>query len=270
MTDIFKHRDLVDFLQAAFEERRKRNPSYSLRSWAKLLGFNDAAALSLTLNRKRSPSKQVRDTLKKSLLASQDEREYFDIIANATCAEDKQTKEFYERLAANFKPMREKVLLQLQQFQLVSCWYHFVILEMTRLSDFQENIDWIAEKLMNKVSKRDLRTALVRLIELGLLRRNAQGRLERHEIHQKVETDVSNVALCQLHTQMIGLGLEALQEQDRTRRDITGFNTITNRDKIPEAKRMIERFRQQLMNYLEDPTGDTVYQVNVQMFDLLS
>jgi len=60
-----------------------------------------------------------------------------------------------------------------------------------------------------------------------------------------------------------------LQTQDVNQRDVTCFNTVTSQAKIPEAKKMIAKFRSELMHFLEVDKGDTVYQVNIQMFNLL-
>ncbi len=269
MIAIYQYRNAIDFLNAEFAARKRKNARYSLRAFSKSLGLDEAASLSQALGRKRSLSQRVINLIKEKLFSSDADRSYFEIICAAADAPDDQTRLFYEKLAHDFKPAHAEVKTRLEQFQCISQWYHFVILEMTNLPTFREDVDWIADRLCGKVSKRDVRTALVRLLELGYLRRDEKGRLFRAEPYLETHTDVPSVALRQMHRDLIGLAQDALQTQPIDQRDITAFNTISSHKRIQGAKKMIAEFRKELMRYLEDPEGDTVLQVNVQMFDLL-
>lgn len=268
--DIYYYRNAIDFLTAVFQARREKNPRYSLRAWCKQLGLTEAASLSLVLNRKRPMSKKLASSLKSALCNTVDEGHYFDIIAAAANAEDEQTELFYARIAADFRGAKQPALARLEQFEVLKEWYHFVIMEMTRLEQFSEDIDWLYEGFAGQVSKHDLRSAMVRLVQLGYLRRQPGGKLERSDPYLESTTDVPNVALRNLHKEFIRQAVAAIDAQEQTRRDISGFHTTTSYKKIAEAKRKIASFRLELMAFLDEPGGETVYQVNVQMFDLLS
>lgn len=268
--DIYYYRNAVDFLTAVFAARRGKNPRYSLRSWCKHLGLSEPASLSLVLNRKRSISKKLQTALKAALCENEDEGHYFDIIAAAANAEDKQTELFYARIAADFRGAKQPAMARIEEFEVIKGWYHFVILEMTRLADFSEDVEWLYARFAGKVSKHDLRSAMIRLIQLGYLRRQPNGKLERSDPYLKSTTDVPNMALRNLHKEFISQAVTAIDAQDLMRRDVTGFHTATSYEKIVEAKKKIASFRKELMAFLDEPGGDTVYQVNVQMFDLLS
>ncbi len=270
MPKIFDYKDIISYLKAYLAWCQARNPRYSLRSWCRSLGLKEAASLSLVMSGKRPLSNRVADRLKPKLCTTGDERDYFDIITCVATAHDPQTKLFYERLASDFAPLRSEVILRLEHFRLMSHWVHFALQEMTKLSDFSEDLEWLHQKLQGRVRKVDIRDALDRLLRLNYLQRNSDGRLVKTHRHLKTETEIPNATLRQMHLDYISMAIAALQEQDLARRDITAFHTSTSREKIPEAKRMIARFRQQLMEFLEEPHGETVYQVNVQMYDLLA
>ena len=269
MVDIYYYRNAIDFLEAVFQERRAKNARYSLRSWCKQLGLTEAGSLSLVLNRKRPISKKLGTALKAVLCQNEDEGHYFDIITAAANSEDEQTQLFYARIAADFRGAKQPAMARIEQFEVLKGWYHFVILEMTRLADFSEDVDWLYNRFSGEVSKHDLRSAMMRLVQLGYLRRQPNGKLERSDPYLQSTTDVPSVALRNLHKEYIRQAVIAIDAQELERRDITGFHTATTYQKIGEAKKKIASFRKELMAFLDEPGGETVYQVNVQMFDLL-
>ena len=67
---------------------------------------------------------------------------------------------------------------------------------------------------------------------------------------------------------MIEKASKAIREQEIHERDITSNTVTTSTAKLPEAKKMIRDFRQNLAKFLDTPDGNETYQLNVQLFKL--
>ncbi len=270
MIDIYKYKDAIEYLESSFKEKCQKNSNYSLRSWAKHLGLKDSASLSAVLRRKRKISRSLANKLRAGLGLDEQSLRYFDIICRVSNSSDQLEREFFSNLANDFRPYPERCLIDLEEFDAFVGWYHFVILEMTRLSDFNPDVNWIYQRLGKTVSKKDIKDGIDRLIKLGYLKALGDGSLVQSQNYLKTSNGVPSAALRSIHRQHIQKALEAIDSQGLDQRDITGFNTVTSAEKVIQAKEKIRNFRSELAAFLEDPQGDTVYQVNVQMFDLLS
>jgi uncharacterized protein (TIGR02147 family) len=272
---VFEFTDPIEFLNASFAASKRANPKFSLRSWAKHLGLNQAAMLSMVLQRKRkllpSLSSKISAHYRQAGRFSETEARYFDILvvfANATTLEEKS---FYQNILSTLRPDRTFALLHLDQLRLISDWYHIAILEMTGLKDFTASPRWICERLGDGTNPTDsqVRDAIDRLLRLGLLEKDRERGLKKTSAQLTTPTDIPNNGLQRFHSQMIQKSLMALAKRSVHDRDVTGHTLVISRDKLPEAKRMIRKFRRKFMECIETPHGDDLYQLNIQLFSLL-
>ena len=80
MPGIYGYFDILEFLRADFEERRRKNPRYSLRAMASKLELNSATVVRI-MNGKRNVSKNLIPRFVVYLGLREREAEYFDCIA---------------------------------------------------------------------------------------------------------------------------------------------------------------------------------------------
>ncbi len=270
---VFNYHDPVEFLNASLKATQLRNPSFSLRSWSKQLGMNHVAMLSMVLNRKRKLLPSLSSKISNQYLATGKfkdvEARYFDMLVLFNNSQTLEEKSFYEGILSSLKPDHSFSTLALDQLKIISDWYHAAILEMTALKNFNSDPQWISLKLGESVTLDQVKTAIERLLRLGLLERSNEGKLIRTKVLLATPTDVPNKSLRQFHTQWMNKAIHALETQSVETRDITSYTMTVDSKKLPEAKKMIRDFRRKLARFLETEGGDTVYQLNVQLFDLL-
>src|SRR3989338_5406897 len=147
--DTYKFTDPREFLASVFKEKQRKNPKFSLRSWSKQLGFQSPSVLSMVLRGERKLQldrlTKIADALSLSIL----EKQYLQVLnlySNATKSSEKQ---LYADLLNQIRPDQEFSTLHLDQFRLISDWYHFAIYEMVDLKDFKLDYDFISQKLNN-------------------------------------------------------------------------------------------------------------------------
>lgn len=249
-------------LRGILYSRQEKNPQYSLRAFARDLGVSHAY-LSMVFNG------QLKLSAKNALKFSQ----VLDLNEEVSKALLKGTLE--EPSEKRGKGQQESKIkrapfffLEIDQFKLFSEWHHFAILDLTTLKGFQPNTAWIAKRL--GISKNEVSTAVKRLERLRLLRRNGKRWEKTHE-HLAIPTSKSHQAMRQLHSNLINLALETLaldKKRDYERRDISGAMFAINSKRLPQAKKKIEKFRRQLLQYLSKGECDELYQLNVQLFSL--
>lgn len=241
---------LIDYMKKTFEERCKKNPSYSLRAFARSLGM-DSSTLSALLRRKRPVSLKIARKLVEGLQIT-DPIEAQALIVDTFKSESNKELNHYKELA-------------LETAEALASWEHFAILALLEIKS-------IKPSERNFASKLNLPVALVfeilqRLVRLGLVQK--KGLLwELTGKNMATPTDIPSKALREGHKQNILKSMESLDLHPVEHRDISGITIAISKKRLKGAKKMIREFRHQLATYLEEGDPDSVYRLNIQLFPL--
>ena len=236
----------------------ERNPSYSLRSFARSLDVSHTY-LSLVMNGKRKVSRKR--TLQFSQALQLDDQITDALLQNAAGSSEKQ----------KLSQADEKVsfaILELDRFRMMSQWYYIAIMDLTLLERFESTPEWIAQEL--GISIPAVKNALERLERLNLIQQR-NGRWTKTHSKMVVPTKNPEKAIREYHLQMIqkaSAELEFGNAGEFERRDITGTTIAADPALLPEAKKRIAKFRRGLLKFLASGQRQKLYQLNVQLFSL--
>ena len=241
------------YLKNELDQRIKKNPGYSLRSFAKGLNI-DPSLLSKLINGKRKITDNQIEKLGIKLKLSLREIEVF--------------KSYVEP----FSKEENTYQLSLDQFDVISEWQHYAILEMMTLKNFEPDIHFVAKALNESVSN------TVRYIEtlkrVGLLEINEDGSwvdLSDGKSTHILDKNYTSYAHKQSQARILKKAIESLDSIEINKRDQSSMMVATNEAKINEAKDMITAFRRQLTEFLEDTNEKTtVYQTSFSLFPILN
>lgn len=256
-------RDPTSMLRQVFVERVARNPSYSLRAFARNLGVSHAYLSMILHGKRRIPARLA---LLISQVAGFDDKEAEAFLA--ACREATLRHGASRAGEKKLERQSDYFRIELDRFRVLSDWYHLAILDLTQLFGFQPDAAWIAKRLGIKVA--DVRAAVERLSRLGLIRIEPGG---WQKTHAKLEVPTSrpDEAIRRFHFQMIEKAREAAasdRQEDYDARDITGITMPLNPARLAEAKKRIKRFRRSLLGYVSQGKCTELYQLNVQLFPL--
>jgi uncharacterized protein (TIGR02147 family) len=249
-------------LQRELVARVERNPKYSLRAFARDLGVT-APVLSHLLSGKRSLNEKV--IMKLGLAMAMDPSELQLHLRRAReTSTSTGTSAAAEGKDAHFST------LTLDVFNSISDWYHDAILELTRVSGFRDNRQWIARVL--GISVAEVNTAVERLVRLDLLKIDKNGTWvdlsKNNSTH--ISADFTSAALRKYQEKILELSAQALKTVDKSYRDHTSVMLAIDTSDLEEVKAKIAHFRRNLTRFLErkDVQPDQVYQLAVSFFPL--
>lgn len=272
MNGIFEYTDPIEYLNSVFSKIKANNHRFSLRAWASQMGLPHVTLLSLVLNRKRRLlpplSTKISQYLQNRDHLTEKEARYFEILVMYAQSRTPEEKEMYQRLLANLRPDRFFTTLELDHIRLISDWYHFAILEMTNLRDFNSDPTWIKKCLADIVTESQIKDAITRLIRLGLLKKTEGGKLKKTTPYLATGNNRPNLDLRKLHEQFLEKAKDALNSQDLSERTITGHMMSIDRASLPEIKKRIDEFRREIGQNFESHQGNAVYQLGIQFFSL--
>ena len=153
-----------------------------------------------------------------------------------------------------------------RQFSLISNWLNMAILALSEVKGFSITEESAFEMFGHRVRKSEIIEALELLENEGLLKHQEA---EYIPVYQAVvsDNDITDAGIQAYHRGACNLAIDAIEEQNVEQREFQSFCLSVSEDKIPVAKELIRKFRDELCQ-LVGGQGDQVYKTNIQFFQL--
>lgn len=249
--------DYRRWLYSQIEERRRKVPSYSLRSFASKVGVSPAS-LSQVMSGKRKLSRKMASQIAGKLCLSPLETRR---LIQSTFME--RFKDYSDSPAPAASAPAPGVELEMDAFRTISDWYHYAILNLIELPEAKPDAAWFARRL--GISLLEAHQALQRLKRLGLVTQDGR-RLKRLRQSLSTPPGVSDAAIRKYHYQNLAKAEESLDKDSVDERDFGAITLAIDPDHLPEARKLISKFRKQIASVLAGPKKKRVYTFVTQLF----
>lgn len=247
----------VEILRDEFERRRRVNPRYSQRSFAKHLGLA-AGELSEVLSGKRKMSLKM--GLRVARVLGMTTLEIREFIGRLNESQERGGRPAAKLNGAQFRFER----MSTDIFHAISDWYCFAILSLAETKDFQWTPAWIACRLDVHVS--DVKNAIQRLLRVGYLTLE-NGRLRASKEGVEWSEDIPVAAIKNFHRAQLNKAIHALEFQDISEREISGVGFAIDPDDLPKIKKEMSRFQDELIErFSKSKNRREVYQLEMALF----
>ena len=249
MLSIYQFGNPKDYLAQVLEEKKRKNPQFSLRSWAKQMGFQSHNSLYQVIKGERSMPKSFLPKLQGSLKLNAKELRYLETLIDLNKAKDIKEKEMYLEKLRKISPLKKQSFTEIQNYQFFRDPLKAAIAELALSKGFKANPAWIQRRLVMKVHQTDIQKAIDCLKSLDILIEGENGELIRKDINIKSQDDVRNLALQEYHQKLCAIASEQVSQQDVNDREYRGYLFNIKKDKLSQAK---ERMRDFLEEFSRD------------------
>lgn len=229
------------WLQDEFTRRCRVNSRYSLRAFARSLEL-DPSTVSQMLSGKRRVSKKMLDKIEQKVGM----KFVFD------------TEDMHKSLGKRYS------ILSKDLFSAISDWYHFAILDLTLLKNFESDPSWIAHQL--GISPTEASIAIDRLKRLDLLTEIDNKLVKTKTNFSNYKEGETSGAHKEYQRQIVEKSLHAIDGCPQELKDITSMTIAGNSKKLSAVKDVIKKFRRELAAFMEDGSGDAVFHLAVQLY----
>lgn len=263
--------DYRGFLEWEYGRRSESNPSYSLRSFARDLDIFPSL-LSDVMKKKKNLSLSTAARIGESLGLSESEKFFLCDLALLDHVDEGIRKMVSSRLTRE-KQRVQKPPQQMKQVEIqtvMAKWYHFALLELFDLEDFQSAESWIATQL--DLSIPQVQVAIESLIKVQMIERSDSGELIRLRNSLTSTVDVPSQVIRDYHQQVLSKAKSALETQALNVRDFSSITVACDSELVGKAKEKIKKFRRSLLHFLESESSrkDSVYCAQIGFFRLSS
>lgn len=233
-----------EFISKSFKARREKNPKYSLRAFAKFLGV-DHSHLAKVLKGQSEFSQRAKLKCLQRLGACP------DLIKNL---KNKQGLHVYDEISDD-------------DFEFLSNWAHYAILELMTLPDFQVSSKSISRRL--GITVKEASACLHRLISLGFISNTESGfRLVKvnNTFYPSKKTTKAKVNFQQ---ELLSLSQESLLNDPIDERDHSSVILALNKYEMEMFKKWITNARRQLtQEFQKNKEFSDVYCLQISFFPM--
>lgn len=256
--------DYRNYLKREFSVRQKRNPSYSLRAYARDIGMQPSK-LSEAMRGVCGLSGNSALKIARKLDLSEKETELFVALVEKEHARSRNGRNNATVLLNKMITNGEYSELNLERFSIISDWCHFAILELTEVNDFLFTPKAIAKRL--QISIAEAKNATDRLVDFGLLAQNEKGQWKQTHLHLATPGGIPNRAVREHHRQILQKAEESIDSVALTEREFSATTMAIATEKLAEAKNALKEFRRKFCtNIQKTETKDRVYCLSIQLF----
>ncbi|WP_295904477.1 TIGR02147 family protein [uncultured Bdellovibrio sp.] len=253
-----------DYILKELERRQRKNPSYSLRAYARDLEV-PCSRLSEIINGKVGLSESRAMNLAVKLNLAPSEREFFVDLALSEHARSAVLRD----MALKRVQAREEAFEKFgeEEFAVISDWYHTAIAEVLGLDGFEGTPDNIGNRL--GLSIEIVEKALERLETVKLISKVGDKWVPNNNNKYSSSYGGSSEAARNYFMQMQQKANEAMDMGNKKRWDMGCTMVPTNLQKAREISKKIREFRLEIMQELQSvDTKDALFALSTSFFEL--
>jgi uncharacterized protein (TIGR02147 family) len=269
MLPIYEYIDPAKYLTDALEDKKEKNPYFSLRSWAQQLGMKSHGPLHAMLKGQRNIPKKYIPLIIKSLKLSAKEAKFFELLVDYSRAKSIEEKDFYHEKLQALSPKELREVNDIEAYKYITEPLHIIIAEMAELNVFKNSVGWIKGRLRPHINLKDAEEIIERLINLEILKKEG-NKLKKQIQHIYTSKEVMSKAVQLYHKKMGALAIEQISEQSIDEREFNAISFNIKKKDLPKIKEFIREFSDQMVQNFEAKSGEgeETYHLNVQFFSL--
>jgi uncharacterized protein (TIGR02147 family) len=266
---IYEYLDYRAYLRAVYAERKQRQPGFSYRWFSQRAGMTSPNFLKLVIEGKRNLTPKSADQFAKALGLGTKESDFFrDLVAFNQAPTPAERNRRFSRIG-KYRKHRAVRRLEHNTFEYLSHWYYPAIRELVGCDGFREDPSWIGQRLEPKVAPAQVTKAVAVLLKLGVLERDAKGRLAQGEPLLSTGPEVRSLAVGNFHRQMMAQAARSIEAIAGADREISGVTVALSKRGFEMFKQKIHELRSELLELsAEEPDATRVVQFNFQAFPL--
>jgi len=265
--DVFRYLDYRAFLADYYSAKKRRGFSYRAFSRSAGLGAPNYLKLVIAGRRNLTPAMAARFATACGLAG--EAADYFKQLVEFNQAKSAERRNAcYARLAA-FGRYRKGHKLEVAHAAYHATWYLPALRELCASPAFREDPEWLASVLWPEIKPSDVTQGLETLLELGLLERDGDGRLQQRSAVVSTGAETLGMHIANYHVEMMRRATAAIELVPAPQRDISSLTFCVSPQVLPRIKKRIQEFRRELIDLIEaEPDKSQVVQLNLQLFPL--
>lgn len=269
--EIYEYLDYRKYLSDFYSAKKRLNPLYSYRVFARKAGFNNQGFfIDVVKRRKKLSDNAVRKMIKGMDLA-EDRARYFKYLVKYDQAKDGEEKELLLRKLLEFKSKTLFNSVSLKYANYYLKWYNPVVREIIAIEGFDGDYRALADKIFPRVNVAQVKEAVSVLKALGVIEKDREKGYRATMMKLRPNVAELREAIKSLHRRWIDHSIKAIDAIEPEERYISSLMVGLPADIVPELTKKFEELKEYVLTtaaeHEKDPKRDMrIYQFNFQLF----
>jgi len=269
--NIHGYLDYRRFLRDWFDAKKRDNPRFSYRGFARRAGQKSPSLLHHVIDGKRNLTPATTEAFAKAMKLKVAEAAFFGYLVQLDQAKTSSERNKAWVLISATRHFRESRYIEGEGFEYLSHWYYPAIREIAYRPDFEATAEWVAANLRPTISVTKARRALEALVSMQLLVEE-DGVTRPAEASVVTPHEVAGLAVHNYHQGMLERAAEAIDGFEPEERHFGGVTVAVPQSLVARLKDEVAAFQERLLDLCDnaEESADVVYQMNLQLFPLSS
>ncbi len=267
MDSVYEYFDYQEFLRDYFDNRKQQHSWFSYRYFAVKVKMDHSNLIKVLLG-KRHISQRNALSIADFLQFTANEKEYFITLVQFNKSGDaKKSKALFEKLLGQKNITLQKI--EPHQYDYYREWYYTAVYSLLDYYEFRGNYSALAAELSPSITVQQAKESIALLEKLHFIRKDEEGRYVQVEKLITTGQKWHSLAVQKFQEDAIRLAIGSLKNQPRNVRDISTLTVTLSENDMETIREITEQYRKSIIKVIhESGPGDTVYQMNIQMFPL--
>jgi len=263
-----------EYLKDHYDVQKEERTGFTYAKFASAAGLKSPNYYKLVMDGEKNLTVDNVVRFAKALGFGDIETDYFETLVYFNQAKNRVEKDHYlgrlKRIRVRAQSSSGQIkTLEEYEFEMISNWISHAILVLAHVPGFRESPRWISERFKGLVSIDEASTILQRLIEMGLLARDKDNKLEPtfKQLHTKSELKRESARL--FYEGLLKRAINDFSISAPETRECSAFMVGISQSQIPELRKKVREFMQSLNEWaLENSTPSQVYAMNFMGFQM--
>lgn len=254
------------YLQDIYQFKKSQRPGFSFRQFCALAGFKSPNYLQLVIKGERRLSLEAAASVAQALKLSKAESDYFCSLVKAAHAESEAEKAEAESWKlASIKRLLTKEIPSARK-EVLCKWYHLLVRELVFLKDFVPEGEYISQKLSGLISPAQAEISLGLLQKAGFLEVREGRMVAADPVLDTGDVNFTHLFMQEHHAETLKTWSQNLAKLSPPEQELGILNIPIHSDKIPELRRRIRRFQDEIIGFVQDEkAADRVVQLGTYL-----
>ena len=267
---VFRFTNYRELLRQFYDTEKRLNKSYSYRVFARRAKLGSPNYLKLVIDGQRRITDKNLPNFIRGLRLDQEEAAYFRLLVRCQEAKDEDAKqEYLDRLSELRKQYRHELsLLDHDRFEILGSWHYWAVRELVLLDNFDDDPEWISERLQSLITPSEAKKAIHLLLQLRFIEKIGEKYFQ-HEPLLDTGDELSIRRLKELHQQFTELSIRSIFEDRSDRRSINGLTIALGTNRVQDFRKDLMNFRNEMnRKYSRNSGNEELYHLVMNFFPL--
>lgn len=261
MQNIFDYNDFREFLKDYYEEQKAKKTGFTYARFSQSAKIRSPNYYKLVMDGQKNLTAGNLVKFSLALKFEDQEKDFFEALVQFNQSTNKTEREYFfdrlKRLRESRNGCLTRKMLEEYEFESISSWTYHAVMLLTHLETFRESPRWISSKLYGLVSESEVVAILARLEAIGLLKRDANGRLRQSHKRIKTRPDLQRQSAAIFYEGLLARASQGLKIGLPNEREYGAYMVGISPEQLPELRRKVREFMSDLNEWAlenEDPT----------------